>query len=138
MIGYYLEEEFQKQTIEVLIKLGYKFLTPEECKRERGSAYGVLLKDILRHKLREFNIFEYGDTKYRFSSSNIERAIDELDANLSDGLIKTSEKIYDTILLGRDFPETVADGRTLSFNLRYIDWNNIENNVFYVTREFSV
>jgi type I restriction enzyme R subunit len=138
MIDNYLEEEFQKQAIEVLIKLGYKFLTPEECRKERGGAYGVLLKDVLRQKLREFNVFEYGDAKYRFSSANIERAIDELDANLSDGLIKTSEKIYDTILLGRDFPETVADGRTLSFNLCYIDWDNIENNIFHVTREFAV
>ncbi|MDR2781472.1 MAG: hypothetical protein LBB21_03410, partial [Holosporaceae bacterium] len=138
MVDYYLEEEFQKQAIEVLIKLGYKFLTPEECKKERSSAYGVLLKGTLRQKLRELNVFEYGDIKYRFSPANIERAIDELDANLSDGLIKASEKIYDTVLLGRDFPETVADGRTLSFNLRYVDWDNIENNVFHVTREFAV
>ena len=42
------------------------------------------------------------------------------------GLVKASEKIYDALLLGRDLPETVADGRTLSFNLRYIDWDNIE------------
>ncbi|MDR0696325.1 MAG: hypothetical protein LBF68_02100 [Christensenellaceae bacterium] len=134
----YLEREFQAQAADVLHKLGYAPITPEECIAQRGVRYNVLLKDILRKKLHELNIFEYGGTKYKFKPANIERAIDELDANLADGLIKASEKVYDALLLGRDLPETVADGRTLSFNLRYIDWDNIENNTFHVTREFSV
>ena len=134
----YLEKEFQEQAADVLHKLGYTPITPEECIAQRGVRYNVLLKDILRMKLHELNIFEYGGTKYKFKPANIERAIDELDANLADGLIKASEKVYDALLLGRDLPETVADGRTLSFNLRYIDWDNWDNNVFHVTREFSV
>ena len=136
----YLEKEFQTQAAEVLQKLGYTLLSSEECHRERGGRYNVLLKDILRAKLRELNVFEYGGTKYRFKPANIERAIDELNVSIDDagGLIKASEKIYDAMLLGRDFPETLSDGRTLSFNMRYIDWENIENNIFHVTREFSV
>jgi type I restriction enzyme R subunit len=136
----YLEKEFQIQAADVLQKLGFFPLSPEECHRERGGNYNVLLKDILRTKLLELNIFEYGGTKYRFKPANIERAIDELNVSIDDtgGLIKASEKIYDALLLGRDLPETVADGRTLSFNLRYIDWDNIENNVFHFTREFMV
>jgi type I restriction enzyme R subunit len=134
----YLEKEFQAQAEDVLKKLGYTSLTPDECAAQRGGLYNVLLKDVLRQKLRELNIFEYGGTKYRFSPGNVERAIDELDANLADGLIKASEKIYDALLLGRDLPEKVADGRSLSFNLRYIDWEHIENNVFHVCREFAV
>ena len=136
----YLEKEFQAQAADVLQKLGYTLLSPEECYGQRGGRYHVLLKDILRAKLREINMFEYGGTKYRFKPANIERAIDELNVGIDDagGLIKASEKIYDALLLGRDLPETLADGRTLSFNLRYIDWDNIENNVFHVTREFSV
>ena len=136
----YSEKEFQKQAAEVLQKLGYTCLSPEECHRERGGYYPVLLKDVLRAKLRELNFFEYGETKYRFTPSNIERAIDELNVSIDDagGLIKASEKIYDALLLGCDLPETVTDGRTLSFNLRYIDWEHLENNVFHVTREFMV
>jgi type I restriction enzyme R subunit len=134
----YLEKELQAQAADVLQKLGYTFLTAGDCASERGGRYNVLLKDTLRKKLHELNIFEYGGTKYNFKPANIERAIDELDTNLADGLIKASEKVYDALLLGRDLPETVADGRILSFNLRYIDWENIENNAFHVTREFSV
>ena len=134
----YLEKEFQTQAMDVLNKLGYSTILPEECSAQRNGRYNVLLKDILRKKLRELNIFEYGGTKYKFKLANIERAIDELDANLADGLVKASEKVYDALLLGRDLPETLADGRTLSFNLRYIDWENIENNAFHVTREYTV
>jgi len=124
----------------VLQKLGYLHLSPEECSRERGGHYHVLLKGILRAKLRELNMFEYGGAKYRFKPANVERAIDELNVNIEDagGLIKASEKIYDALLLGRDLPETLPGGRTLSFNLRFIDWDSIENNAFHFTREFSV
>ncbi|MDR1540266.1 MAG: hypothetical protein LBU32_20145 [Clostridiales bacterium] len=106
----YLEKEFQAQAEDVLKKLGYTPLTPDECNAQRGGLYNLLLKDILRQKLREFNMFEYCGTKYRFSPANIERAIDELDTNLAS-LVKASEKVYDALLLGRDFPEKVADGR---------------------------
>ena len=138
MTDTYLEKEFQAQAVEVLRKLGYLPLTAEECAVQRGSKYNVLLRDVLRQKLSEINIFEYGDEKHRFSSASIERAIDDLDASLADGLIKTSEKIFDMLLSGRDLPETLSDGRRLSFNLQYVDWENIENNVFHVTREFYV
>jgi type I restriction enzyme R subunit len=134
----YLEKEFQAQALDVLAKLGYTVLTPEECYAQRGGRYNVLLKDILRKKLHELNLFEYGGSVYRFKPANIERAVDELDANLADGLIKASEKIYDALLLGRDLPETLVDGRSLSFNLRFIDWENIDSNAFHVTREYSV
>jgi len=134
----YLEINFQEQALEVLMKLGYKPLTPEECARQRGSKYNVLLRDIMRQKLNEINVFEYGGTKYRFSAASIERAIDDLDANLADGLIRASEKIYDMLLSGRDLPETLTDGRKLSFNLQYIDWQNIKNNVFHVALEYYV
>ncbi|MDR1230344.1 MAG: HsdR family type I site-specific deoxyribonuclease [Spirochaetaceae bacterium] len=142
----YLEKEFQAQAVDVLQKIGYTLLLPEDCARERGDRYHVLLKDILRAKLHELNLFEYGGAKYRFKPANIERAIDELDASLSDGLMKSNEKIYDALLLGRDLPETIDnndnnnDGRTLSFDfsLRYIDWEHSENNTFHIVREFSV
>jgi len=139
MIDQYLEKNAsQAQAAEVLEKLGYLPLSAEECVVERSGKYNVLLKDILHKKLAEFNIFEYGGTKYRFSAANIERAITELDVNLADGLIKTSEKIYDMLLSGRDLPETIAGGRKLSFNLQFIDWTDFSNNVFHYTLEYDV
>ena len=64
--------------------------------------------------------------------------MDELDEPLVDGLVRTSEKIYDALLLGKSYPETVGGGKSLSFNLKYIDWDNWDNNLFHVTEEFAV
>ena len=64
--------------------------------------------------------------------------MEDLNEPLTDGLVRTSEKIYDALLLGKSYPETVGDGKMLSFNLRYIDWDNPQNNVFHVTEEFAV
>ena len=135
----YLEVNASQQpAIDLLKSLGYTYISPEDCEAQRGSRYQVLLKDILRGQLRRLNRYAYGGADNEFSAANIERAIVELDEPLTDGLVRTSEKIYDTLLLGKSYPETVGDGKTLSFNLKYIDWEHPENNLFHVTEEFSV
>ncbi len=128
----------QKPAILLLQAMGYTYISPENCKKQRGSNYHVLLKDILRGQLRRLNRYSYGGAENEFSAANIERAMDDLDEPLSDGLVRTSEKIYDSLLLGRSYPETVGEGKMLSFNLKYIDWDNPQNNVFHVTEEFPV
>ena len=134
----YLEENAsQRPAIELLCKLGYTYLSPEECLRQRGSLQEVLLKDILRKQLHALNQFTYGGVAYKFTAENIEKAVKDLDEPLTDGLIRTSEKIYDALMLGKSYLETLIDGTAKSFNLKYIDWEHPENNVFHVTEEFS-
>ncbi len=134
----YLEENAsQRPAIELLSKLGYTYLSPEECLRQRGSLQEVLLKDILRKQLHALNQFTYGGVAYKFTAENIEKAVKALDEPLTDGLIRTSEKIYDALMLGKSYLETLVDGTAKSFNLKYIDWEHPENNVFHVTEEFS-
>ena len=128
----------QKPAIELLQSMGYTYISPEDCEKQRGSKYHVLLKDILRGQLRKLNPYTYAGTENEFSSANIERAMDDLDEPLTDGLVRTSEKIYDALLLGKSYLETVGEGKMLSFNLKYIDWDNPQNNVFHVTEEFAV
>ena len=127
----------QRPAIELLSKLGYTYLSPEECLRQRGSLQEVLLKDILRKQLHALNQFTYGGVAYKFTAENIEKAVKDLDEPLTDGLIRTSEKIYDALMLGKSYLETLIDGTAKSFNLKYIDWEHPENNVFHVTEEFS-
>lgn len=128
----------QKPAIELLQSMGYTYISPEDCEKQRGSRYHVLLKDILRGQLRRLNRYSYAGAENEFSAANIERAMEELDEPLVDGLVRTSEKIYDALLLGKSYPETVGGGKALSFNLKYIDWEHPENNLFHVTEEFSV
>ena len=128
----------QKPAIELLQSMGYTYISPKDCEKQRGSRYHVLLKDILRGQLRKLNRYSYAGAENEFSAANIERAMEELDEPLTDGLVRTSEKIYDALLLGKSYPETVGGGKSLSFNLKYIDWEHLENNLFHVTEEFAV
>ena len=128
----------QKPAIELLQSIGYTYISPKDCEKQRGSRYHVLLKDILRGQLRKLNRYSYAGAENEFSAANIERAMEELDEPLTDGLVRTSEKIYDALLLGKSYPETVGNGKSLSFNLKYIDWEHPENNLFHVTEEFAV
>lgn len=135
----YLEKNISQQpAIDLLTAMGYTYISPADCDKQRGSRYHVLLRDILRGQLRRLNRYVYAGAENEFSAANIERAMEDLDEPLTDGLVRTSEKIYDALLLGKSYPETVGDGKMLSFNLKYIDWDNPQNNVFHVTEEFAV
>lgn len=128
----------QRPALALFEAMGYTYISPADCDRQRGSRYHVLLRDILRGQLRRLNRYAYAGAENEFSAANIERAMEDLDEPLTDGLVRTSEKIYDALLLGKSYPETVGDGKMLSFNLKYIDWDNPQNNVFHVTEEFAV
>lgn len=135
----YLEKNISQQpAIDLLRSMGYTYISPKDCETQRGSRYHVLLKDILRGQLRRLNRYAFAGAENEFSAANIERAMEDLDEPLTDGLVRTSEKIYDALLLGKSYPETVGEGKTLSFNLKYIDWEHPENNLFHVTEEFAV
>lgn len=128
----------QRPALALFEVMGYTYISPADCDKQRGSRYHVLLRDILRGQLRRLNRYVYAGAENEFSAANIERAMEDLDEPLTDGLVRTSEKIYDALLLGKSYPETVGDGKMLSFNFRYIDWDNPQNNVFHVTEEFAV
>lgn len=129
----------QIPALEVLSKIGYTILSTEKAEKMRGNLYSVILKDVLYERLSEINRFEFGGKVHKFSKKNIQQAMLDIDEALTDGLIKTSEKIYDSLLLGRSYPEKLSDMDGIkSFNLNYIDWNCLENNVFHVAEEFSV
>lgn len=135
----FLEKNISKKpALELLQKMGYTYLTAEECNVQRGSSYRVLLKDILREQINKLNHISFGGGVEKFSSANIEKAIEDLDEPLVNGLAKTSEKIYNRLIMGKSYPELVDNGRMLEFNLKYIDWDNIENNVFHVAEEYYV
>jgi len=128
----------QEPALQVLTELGYTYLSPEEAERKRKSLYDVLLLDVLESQLKKLNHFEYKNESYAFSQSTVEQAIRDLDEDLTDGLVRTNEKIYESLMLGRSYEEHLKDGSKKSFTLQYIDWDHPENNVYHVTQEFVV
>ncbi|RHW40383.1 type I restriction endonuclease subunit R [Neobacillus notoginsengisoli] len=128
----------QQPAIEVLKGLGYETIHPIQAEAMRGNLYEVLLKTVLEQKLRELNRYEYKGVSYRFSETNIKQAIRDLDEALTDGLVKTNEKIFETLLLGRSYTEFLPDGSKKSFTMQFIDWDDVRNNDFHVVEEFSI
>ena len=130
----------QIPALQLLQNLGYTYLSPEEALRMRdGKTTNVLLEDILRKQLKEINSIRVSNTKTSiFTDENIERGILALkNLPMNEGYINASETAYNLITLGKSLEQSI-DGDKKSFTLQYINWKNIENNVFHVTEEFSV
>ena len=130
----------QIPALQMLVNLGYTYLSPAEADRQRGGkTTNVLLEDVLRKQLKEINSIRVSATKTSiFTDENIERGILSLkNLPMNEGYIAASEKAYNLLTLGQALEQSV-DGDKKSFTLQYIDWKNISNNVFHVSEEFSV
>ncbi|BAP60928.1 type I restriction-modification system R subunit [Methanococcus maripaludis KA1] len=132
------EPKVQEDSIKLLENLGYVFISEEENKSKRNNLKDVILKDILKEQLKKLNSYNYKGKTYKFSEKSIENAIDDLDVPLTEGLIKSNEHVYDQLILGNSYEETLDDCSKRSFSMKYIDFDNPENNVFHVTEEYSV
>ena len=130
----------QVPALQMLIKLGYTYLSPAEAERLRGNkTTNVLLEDILRKQLKEINSIRVSASKTSiFTDENIGRGILALkNLPMNEGYIAACEKSYNLLAMGQALEQSV-DGDKKSFTLQFIDWKNISNNVFHVTEEFSV
>ncbi len=128
----------QIPALQLLVNLGYSYLTPEETLLCRGSkTSNVILETILEKQLHNINTIVFKGSEYKFSNNNITSAIAALKNIPYDGLIRTNEKVYDLLSLGKSFEETIL-GNTRSFDLKFVDWEKPERNVFHVTEEFEV
>ena len=134
------ESKIQQNSINLLQNLGYKFISREENLKLRGGKTSeVLFREILTKKLGEINSYEYKGKRYKFSQSNVLKAVDELaGVSLNEGLMVANERITNLLLLGTSLEENLEDGTRRSFSFKFIDFENLQNNDFYVTEEFEV
>lgn len=129
----------QIPALQLLMKSGYRYLTPQEALEARGNrSSNVLLETILKKQLEEINKIEYRGKEFAFSETNINNAILALrDLPLQDGFLAANKTFYELITLGKSFEQSVL-GDKKSFSFKYIDWEHPEKNVFHITEEFSV
>ncbi len=132
------ERTLQNNTIELLKNMGYIYISPEDMPKYRSSTKEVLLKDILFERLSRLNSYEYKGKKHSFSQKNMLKAIDDLDEDLNEGLLRANQNISDQLLFGNSYEENLEDGTKKSFSLHYIDYKHPENNVFHFSEEFVV
>ena len=128
----------QDPALQLLIRLGYNYLSPEKALDKRGGKRAnVLLEDVLYKQLNKLNRIHHKGKKHHFSEANVQEAIRKLKHVQYDGLKKTNEAVYDLLTLGATLEQSV-EGDLRSFPLHYIDWKNRNNNVFHVVPEYSV
>lgn len=128
----------QIPALQLLINLGWEYITPAEALDARGGkTASVFLDRVLEDQLRAINRISFRGHSEPFSEGNIATAIRRLKDERFDGLIRTNEKLYDRLALGTTLPQTIA-GDTKSFPLHYVDWSDWSRNKFHVTAEFEV
>ena len=140
MESFRFDEKYLSQipALQVLVNLGYRYLTPAETLGARGGKAGnVVLEEILREQLKKSNRIQHKGSAYLFSEENIQSAIQRLKNVKYDGLLKTNEAVYDLLTLGVALEQSV-EGDQKSFTLNYVDWRNPQNNVYHVAAEFAV
>lgn len=128
----------QVPALELLQKLAYRYITPQDAVAARGGRLaGVLLESVLTEQLRKINVIRFKGQEYPFSEGNIHSAVQALKDVADDGLVQTNEKVYDLLTLGKSMQQSI-DGDTKSFQLDYIDWKDPSKNVYHVTEEYVV
>lgn len=129
----------QIPALQLLMKMGYKYLTPQEALEARSNRYSnALLEGILKKQLQQINRIEYKNKEFAFTEANINAAILAIrDLPLQDGFTASNKFFYELITLGKSFEQNVL-GDKKSFSFKYIDWDHPENNVYHVTEEFEM
>lgn len=130
----------QIPALQLLQKLGYTYLTPDEALAMRGGkTSNVLLEDVLRSQLRRINSIRVNRNKEElFSEQNIENGVLAMrKIPMEGGYLSGNEAVYNLLTLGKAFEQSI-DGDKKSYTMRFIDWERPERNVFHVTEEFAV
>ncbi|MES2615644.1 MAG: HsdR family type I site-specific deoxyribonuclease [Bdellovibrionota bacterium] len=132
------DEISQIPALQLLQNIGYTYLTPTEVTKARlNKESNVLLEEILDSQLRKINKIHFKNDIHDFSDNNIKQGIQSIKDIIFDGLVRTNQKIYDLLTLGKSL-EQIVGGDRKSFTLQYFDFKEIKNNVFHVAEEFSV
>lgn len=135
----YLEEiSSQIPALQLLVNMGWHYLTPAEALALRGGKEkNVILTGVLEPWLRQHNQITTKGQTIPFSDANINEAINRLVNEPFQSLRLTNEKQYELLTLGTSLSQTIKGDRK-SYSLHYINWQNPANNVYHVSDEFVV
>jgi type I restriction enzyme, R subunit len=135
----YLEKtQSQLPALQLLIQMGWTFLTPEKCTELRKGRLGeAILDPILTSHIRNHVTFDFKGRTHAFTDNAIQNAVQALRGFRASGATHQNEQAYDLLCLGTSVPQTI-DGDTKSFTIPYIDWLHPEHNTFHCTAEYKL
>ena len=123
--GNFTESELEKAIIELFKQQGYTYLRGDEIHRPFQD---VLLYD----ELKAFLLSRYPD----LTQSELSKIISRLDNIPSSPLYEGNRDTYRLISEGFDFVR--EDASKIGIHIRFIDFNNVDNNSFKVVNQFIV
>lgn len=129
--------ESQDRAIKVIEQLGYTVVSRGDAEQKRGSRRDVLFPGELQSFLGK-QTYPFNKEQRFFSGGGISKAVRAIDHVTAAGLYACNKEIYDLLCEGKSVEETLPDGTQQSFDIRYIDFDHPENNIFQVTDEFEV
>jgi len=115
-----------------LVNLGYEYLPREAVAKMRESTSQYILRDIAVEALGKINSDVITSKSIRDEVYEAENSID-----MGGGVYQASESIFSLLLAGESVSELV-DGRKVSPQLKFIDFETPENNTFHVCAEFEL
>ncbi len=134
------QEEYSAKlpALTLLEKLGWHCINPDQALVARGGRLDdVVLREELRQQLQKRR-FVYAGQTHSLSNNAIDNIIHEVcSPALNEGLTTANEKLYNHMLYGISVTEFV-DGKKISPTIPLIDWQDVSNNSFSFTEEFSV
>lgn len=131
----------QLQALHTLAGLGWRYVPRADADGLRhGRLADTLLEGVLGDALRRLNSVEHRGRSHGLTDAAVAEAIGRLKAATMDsalGAQGANARATDLIRLGTSIDMTV-EGETRGRQLRFIDWENLANNSFQMTAEFSV
>lgn len=121
----------------LLAKMGWQPLTKEHAnsaRQDRDDA--VILEDFTRDFLRSQSV-RWGETTVPLSEDNIENLISRLKQLPPDTFGKQAEGKWDLLCLPQAV-EQVINGTRRSLNARFINFDDLDQNMFHMVPEFEV
>ncbi|MCC5791343.1 MAG: type I restriction endonuclease subunit R [Legionellaceae bacterium] len=134
------QEEYSAKipALTLLTNLGWVFLSPDEAMSARnGKKDQVVLKEVLRDELKKRRFIFEGEAQ-GLSEQSIDNIINEVSSPaLNQGLLAANEMLYNHLLYGISITQFIK-GKKANPTIALIDWQDVKNNSFIFTEEFSV
>lgn len=135
-------KQSQLPLVELLVNLGYAYVSREDALAQRGGDTGkFLLRDVARQALMDINEYESDEQLVKFSDADVAAVVEELETIRLNGLIDTSQEVTHMLMpkIGGKTIEVFANGRRENRSFRYIDFSdNGVHNQYHVTVEYKV
>ncbi len=125
------ESDIENLVIDLLQEQGYKYISPEELEPERSDLSSVILLNRLRTALQKLNPNQPQEI--------LDKAIKQI-LNLPhphQNLIENNEAFHKMLIDGINI-EYSKNGEIIGTRVKIIDFENIHNNEFLVTNQFTV